>query len=144
MQTKRVSPRQRQRITEWANNRCEYCLSPAEQTGIPMTIDHIIPTSKGGTSDDDNLCLACGRCNGYKHDRTQAANPETRRWAKLFNPRRQQWKRHFQWSENGTLCIGKTAVGKATIQALQINHPAIVRARKNWVLVGWHPPEDFR
>ncbi|MCZ6680421.1 MAG: HNH endonuclease signature motif containing protein [Candidatus Poribacteria bacterium] len=140
MQAKRVSPRQRQRVTERAKNRCEYCLSPAEQTGIPMTIDHIRPQSKEGTSDDDNLCLACGRCNGYKHDRAHGRNPETGRWVRLFHPRRQQWSKHFRWSEGGIRIVGLTACGKATVEVLQMNRPNIVRARRNWVVVGWHPP----
>ena len=36
-----------------------------------MTIDHIIPRSRGGTNDPDNLQLLCGACNSTKSDRTQ-------------------------------------------------------------------------
>lgn len=33
------------------------------------TIDHIVPTSKGGDPFDyNNLCVACGTCNGEKSD----------------------------------------------------------------------------
>lgn len=32
------------------------------------TIDHIIPLSKGGTSDPENLQLACFPCNDVKRD----------------------------------------------------------------------------
>ncbi len=142
MQTQRVSQPERRRIRERAKNRCEYCLSPATQTGMSMTIDHILPTSKGGSSDDENLCLACWRCNGHKHDRTHAKNPETGRWGRLFHPRRQRWKGHFRWSEDGTHIVGVTACGKATVLALQMNRPDIVHARENWVTAGWHPPTD--
>jgi hypothetical protein len=38
----RIPPRLRRLVTVQAKNRCEYCLSPAEQTGIPMTIDHVL------------------------------------------------------------------------------------------------------
>jgi site-specific DNA-methyltransferase (adenine-specific) len=37
-----------------------------------MTIDHIIPRSKGGTDDDTNLQLLCGACNSTKGDREQS------------------------------------------------------------------------
>ncbi len=37
-----------------------------------MTIDHIVPQSKGGTDHIDNLQLLCGACNSLKGDREQA------------------------------------------------------------------------
>ena len=36
-----------------------------------MTIDHIIPRSRGGMDDPDNLQLLCGACNSTKGNRTQ-------------------------------------------------------------------------
>ena len=36
-----------------------------------MTIDHIMPRSRGGTDDPDNLQLLCGACNSTKGNRTQ-------------------------------------------------------------------------
>ena len=36
-----------------------------------LTIDHIVPRSKGGTNDPDNLQLLCGACNSTKGNRTQ-------------------------------------------------------------------------
>lgn len=38
-----------------------------------MTIDHIVPRSKGGTDDSDNLQLLCGACNSAKGIGTQEA-----------------------------------------------------------------------
>jgi hypothetical protein len=60
----------------------------------------------------------------------------------LFNPRRQKWKTHFRWSEDGIEIMGVTACGRATVIALQMNRPEIVAARWLWVQAGWWPPED--
>ncbi len=35
-----------------------------------------------------------------------------------------------------------TPVGRATIAALNLNRPSLVKARQAWVAVGWHPPKD--
>jgi hypothetical protein len=40
------------------------------------------------------------------------------------------------------LIIGITAVGRATIVALDLNRPLQLVARQRWVLVGWHPPQE--
>ena len=44
-----------------------------------LTIDHIVPRSKGGTNDPDNLQLLCGACNSTKGNRTQEELIETLR-----------------------------------------------------------------
>jgi len=59
----------------------------------------------------------------------------------LFNPRTQVWADHFRWSADGTYIIGLTPVGRATVEALQLNNEVAIEVRRNWVLAGWHPPE---
>lgn len=36
----------------------------------PLTVDHKIPLSRGGTNDIANVVPACGLCNSRKQDRT--------------------------------------------------------------------------
>ncbi|MGH7998117.1 MAG: HNH endonuclease [Brasilonema sp.] len=50
-------------IRQRANFRCEYCHYPEFLSTSPLTIDHIMPKSLGGSDDADNLALACRRCN---------------------------------------------------------------------------------
>lgn len=132
----------RTRIREQAENRCGYCQSSQRYVLGLLEIDHIVPQAQGGTDDEENLWLACRMCNGFKGAQTHARDPVTKHWVKLFNPRRQRWSRHFSWSENGTQIIGRTACGRATVVALQLNHIIAVTVRREWVAVGWHPPKD--
>jgi 5-methylcytosine-specific restriction endonuclease McrA len=39
-------------------------------------IDHLIPTAMGGTSDPENLALACAPCNQSKRRRAVANDPD--------------------------------------------------------------------
>lgn len=47
------------------NGECQYCGSKRH-----LTIDHIIPKSKGGKTNWTNLITACNRCNVNKGDKT--------------------------------------------------------------------------
>ena len=44
---------------------CQYCGSVKQ-----LTIDHVIPRSKGGKTSWTNLVTACNRCNVFKGDKT--------------------------------------------------------------------------
>jgi 5-methylcytosine-specific restriction endonuclease McrA len=46
------------------NGNCHWCETPV---GSNFHIDHIIPLSKGGTNNPDNICVACPTCNNRKH-----------------------------------------------------------------------------
>ena len=137
----RVSEKLREQVTERAGGLCEYCQA-AQLTVVTMEIDHIIPISAGGSSDFDNLCLTCRGCNTYKLDYQTGLDPDTADEVELFNPRLHEWSAHFQWVEAGTIILGLTASGRATVQRLRMNRPEVVRARQRWVKAGWHPPKQ--
>ena len=79
--------------------RCAYCTGPAE------TIDHVMPRSRGGQHDWDNVVAACARCNHSKGDRlitelgwrlhSQPAPPRGQAWRVLGHrtpdPRWSDW-----------------------------------------------------
>jgi hypothetical protein len=132
----------RRRIDEADRRYCRYCLTAEANSGIRLTYDHITPTSKGGATSFENVCLACSACNEYKADATSAIDPLTGETTLLFNPRAQRWSEHFSWSDDGTRVEGSTAVGRATLLALRMNRPTIVTARGRWSRVGWHPPAE--
>ncbi|MCX6049152.1 MAG: hypothetical protein NT075_28970 [Chloroflexi bacterium] len=78
--------------------------------------------------------------HSYKAAQTHYPDPETGQRVPLFDPRRQTWAEHFQWSQDGTLVIGCTPRGRATVLALKLNNEHLTRAGRRWVAVGWHPP----
>lgn len=51
------------KILERDNYRCAYC---GDYAGC---VDHIVPVSRGGTNDDENLVAACYPCNGKKSNK---------------------------------------------------------------------------
>lgn len=55
----------RQNIFKRDSNKCQYCLSPED-----LTLDHVMPKSRGGRSTWDNLVTACKKCNSKKGDFT--------------------------------------------------------------------------
>lgn len=45
---------------------CCYC----GKSDVKLTIDHIVPISRGGTNSLNNIALACGHCNSSKGNKT--------------------------------------------------------------------------
>ena len=51
------------------NYTCQICGATVKD-GVKLHIDHIVPVSKGGTNDINNLQVLCKQCNLEKHNRT--------------------------------------------------------------------------
>lgn len=66
MSRSRIPPRLRRVIEQQALGRCGYCLTSSTITGSPLEIDHLIPECMGGETVEDDLWLACPRCNALK------------------------------------------------------------------------------
>jgi hypothetical protein len=131
------------RVRESARNRCGYCLSPQHLVLGRLQFEHLLPRSRGGLTEEANLWLSCPLCNNYKRDRTIAVDPETGETAPLFNPRTQHWFEHFRWSEDGLRIIGRTPIGRDTVEVLHLSDdPDALLVRSYWVLAGWHPPTE--
>jgi hypothetical protein len=105
-----------------------------------LEIEHLIPQALGGSDEEENLWLACRLYNGYKGVQIEGLDPETGSRVSLFNPRRQSWRDHFEWSTDGTRILGTTPCGRATVLSLQLNNLIAVMVRREWVTAGWHPP----
>lgn len=135
-----ISKELRYFVRERAQFRCEYCQAQEIILGMPFEIEHIMPESQGGDSLEENLCLACPRCNRYKASQISIWDEINKAQVDLFNPRQQLWDEHFVWGERGREIQALTATGRVTIAALHLNNAFVVRARVIWVNAGWHPP----
>src|SRR5262249_15575466 len=125
-----------------AQGRCEYCRSPADFAHQSFSLEHIRPRSRGGKRSLDNLALSCQGCNNHKYNRMKARDPVSGANVPLFHPRKQPWSDHFAWSDDAIQVLGLTRIGRATVEALQLNREALVNLRRVLVQAGEHPSDD--
>lgn len=130
----------RQAVITRADERCEYCQSRADYATETFAVDHVIPLSRGGGSDLNNLALACSGCNGRKYNRLEAVDPISGDNVPLFHPRQQRWDEHFVWSRDFIQIIGLTDIGRATLFVLDMNRQSLMNIRKAMIVMGVHPP----
>ena len=116
MRDTRVTGRQKEAVSRRARGLCEYCRSPSHYSTQVFSAEHIIPRSAGGPTAADNLALACQGCNNHKYTKTEAPDPATNAMVPLYHPRRDRWSDHFAWSEDATIVIGLTPMGRATVE----------------------------
>ncbi|TVR18761.1 MAG: HNH endonuclease [Anaerolineaceae bacterium] len=133
-----ISNQQKLLIRHRAANCCEYCRLGEGGRLARFHIDHIIAIKHDGTDTDDNLCLACPKCNAHKGENIAAADPETAKATFLFHPRRQVWKEHFSINADATIS-GLTPEGRATVAVLRINDDKRVKQRYGDMAVGDYP-----
>lgn len=81
-------PLTRRNILDRDSHTCQYC----GYIGPDLTLDHVVPRSRGGGETWENLVAACVRCNVHKGNRTpkEADMPLTR------SPRRPYSSLYFE------------------------------------------------
>lgn len=120
-----------------AGNRCEYCHMHQSLQGGTFHVEHVTPSARGGATTLSNLAWACPGCNLKKSDHVEATDPQTGDVHPLFNPRTDRWGDHFEWSEYEI--SPRTAIARATIALLDLNHSRRVRIRHAEALFGLFP-----
>ncbi len=120
-----------------AHGRCQYCLMHESLQGATFHVEHVIPQSKGGESTLENLALACPGCNLHKADKATASDPLTGDPVALFHPLQQGWSVHFRFK--GYEMEGLTAIGRATVVLLDLNHLRRQRIRQVEESFGLYP-----
>ena len=78
-----------------------------------------------------NLALACFNCNTFKGTNIAGMDPMTHQLTPLFHPRQHNWDEHFTW--DGPVLVGRTPIGRATVDVLRINLPDRVEHRRSLI-----------
>ena len=76
-------------------NRCQYC--GHKFASSDLSLDHVIPLSRGGTSAWENVVCACLKCNVRKGNRT----PAEAGLRLITHPERPRWSPVGQFSKSG-------------------------------------------
>lgn len=113
-----------------AVNCCEYCRLPAIASQAVFEVEHIIPLKHKGQTTLENLALACMHCNRHKGVNIGGLHPADGRMVRLYHPRRDEWHEHFR--ARGGLLIGRTRIGRVTIQVLAMNNRDQMQLRELW------------
>jgi hypothetical protein len=125
-------------VRERAGHRCEYCrLHEDDDEFFAFRVEHVIAKQHGGLDNLGMLCWAWAECNWAKGP--NLAGLLAGKLYPLFNPRTQNWHRHFRWEH--TILVGKTKTGIVTVQVLNINDPARVMLRENLLFEARFPPD---
>jgi hypothetical protein len=101
-------------------------------------IDHVIAVKHGGRTAARNLALSCAYCNHHKGSNVAGVDPKTGRVVRLFHPRLHVWRYHFRYE--GPVLVGRTAVGRATVEVLEVNQIEAIQQRALLIMAGMFPP----
>jgi hypothetical protein len=129
----------RRSVIQQAKDRCEYCRIAQAGQVATFHIDHIVPVVANGQTTAENLALACVSCSLRKGARQEIEDYQTGIKVSFFNPRQQSWQENFSW--DGVQIVGLTPVGRATIEALDLNRAVMLSIRLEEKLLGRHPPD---
>lgn len=126
-------------VADRAGHRCEYCHAPEHIFNFHFEVEHILPLSLGGADAEANLALACTACNLFKSYLIEAFDEVTQCFARLFNPRLDQWQNHFEIELETAAIQGRTEIGRVTVACLKLNSPRQISARLEWMQSGIFP-----
>lgn len=122
-----------------AGHLCEYCHAPEAVFNFPFEVEHIIPVSREGIDIESNWALACRSCNLRKLAHIDGIDPENQTVVRLFHPRKDRWEDHFQADAESGEIKGLTAVGRATVEQLNMNSEIQLLARRHWIHLDLFP-----
>lgn len=124
-------------VHERARGRCEYCQIHEDDAFWSHHVDHIYAEKHGGETIEDNLCLSCADCNGYKGSDLCSIDPLTGEIVSLFHPRRDSWRDHFRLETGDIQAL--TPQARITLRLLHFNDEERVVERRRLGDLGAYP-----
>lgn len=129
----------RELVRQRAGRRCEYCrLHEDDDPLFAFHVEHVIARQHGGSDALANLAFACHQDNLRKGPNLTGIDPRSRKLTRLFHPRKHSWHWHFGW--NGPLLVGRTPIGRATVEVLGMNLAHRMALRQALIAAGRFPP----
>lgn len=136
-----VPARLRRLVQRRSGRRCEYCLLPeGREAFLPHELDHIRALQHGGETVESNLAWACPTCNIQKGPNLASIDPETGKMVRLFNPRKDDWSKHFRLERE--YIIPLTSVGRVTEFLLKFNREDRLDTRRLLIEADLFPTPD--
>ena len=127
--------KKREAVALRAAGYCEYCRLVEQGQLGPFHLEHVVPSSLGGSDELENLAWACAACNLSKSDRVWVSDPLSGEAVAIFSPREMTWREHFEWS--GYQLLGRTPIGRALVLFLDLNSAKRLSIRGNEDLLGY-------
>ena len=115
---------------------CEYCLITEADTFYGCEVDHIISLKHDGSSGVDNLAYACALCNRAKGTDIGSVSTSAE-FIRFFNPRTDQWSKHFRLE--GPTILPLTPIGEVTARILGFNESTRINERDELIRLGRYP-----
>jgi hypothetical protein len=131
----------RRQVVERAGCCCEYCLIHQDLVASTHQVDHVVSEKHGGETSFENLALSCMACNLRKASDLASFDPLTGQLVSLFNPRTSSWSDHFELI--GAEIVGKSPIGRTTVEFLQLNRYERVIERAEFMRAGVYPKRSY-
>jgi len=137
-----ISNSLRKQVAQRALFCCEYCLAFEGHSFVKFQIEHIISLKHGGLTILANLAFACFFCNNAKGS-DLGTIVKNEGLIRFYNPRKDNWKKHFKLDQH--IILPKTNIAEGTIKILGLNNEDRLTERKSLYEAGFYPhPNAFQ
>ena len=101
---------------------------------VRFHVEHIVARQHGGRSEPEIWRWRVAAAISTRGRTSPALIPTAARLVPLFHPRQHRWSEHFAWE--GTIIVGLTPIGRATVELLAMNKWERVEVRENLQSLG--------